>query len=98
MNVTPITAEQLKKLSDNQYKMVKVITDWERSGSGSGMARNLFQGQSDGDNNSTGNSENQHTLYLWYLAYKYDILNAMRQQLRNEFTADGSSIPDVRSV
>ena len=33
-----------------------------------------------------------------HLAYKYNILNAMRQQLRNEFTADGSSAPDVRSV
>ena len=39
-----------------------------------------------------------HILYLWYLAFKYNILTAMRQQLRNEFTADGSSAPDVRSV
>ena len=39
--------------------MVKVIADWERSGSGSGMARNLFQGRSDDDDNSTGSSENQ---------------------------------------
>ena len=39
-----------------------------------------------------------HILYLWHLAYKYNILNAMRQQLRNEFTADGSSTPDVGSV
>ena len=39
--------------------MVKVIADWERSGSDSGMARNLFQGQSDNDDNSAGNSENQ---------------------------------------
>ena len=38
--------------------MVKVIADWKRSGSGSGMARNLFQGRSDDDDNSTGNSEN----------------------------------------
>ena len=60
LDVTPITPEQFKKkLSDNQYKMVKVTTDWERSGSGSGMARNLLQGQSDDDDNSTGNSENQ---------------------------------------
>ena len=122
LNITPITAEQLKKLSDNRYIMVKVIADWERSGSGRGMGRNLLQGQTDNDDNSSGNSENQqserevyefwdgddrqsflherpsHVLYLWHLAYKYDILNAMRQQLRNEFTADGSSAPDVRSV
>ena len=39
-----------------------------------------------------------HILYLWHLAYKYDILTAMRQQLRNELTADGSSAPDVGSV
>ena len=118
LNVTPITAEQLKKLSDNQYKMVKVIVDWERSGSGSSMSRNLLQGRSnDDDDNSIGNSENvqlerdvyefwdgdnrksilrempSHILYLWHLAYKYDILNAVCQQLRDE-----SSAPDVGSV
>ena len=123
LNVTPITAEQLKKLSDNWYKMVKEIADWERSGSGSGMPRNLLQGcTNDDNNNSIGNSENvqseqdiyefwdgdnrksflrerpSHVLYLWHLAYKYGILNAVQQQLRNEFTADGSSAPDVRSV
>ena len=122
LNVTPITAEQFKeKLSDNRYKMVKVIADWERSGSGSGMSRNLLRGRTD-DDDSIGNSENMqserevyefwdgddrksflrerpsHILYLWHVAYKYDILNAMRQQLRNEFTADGSSAPDVGSV
>ena len=85
--------------------MVKVITDWERSRSGRGMARSLLQGQTDDYDNSSGNSENQHSeqevyefwdgddrqsflherpshvLYLWHLAYKYDILNAVRQQL-----------------
>ena len=61
LNVTPITAEQFKKISDNQYKMVKVISDWERSSSGRGMASNLFQGQTDDDDNSTGNSENQQS-------------------------------------
>ena len=89
--------------------MVKVIADWERSGSGRGMARNLLQGWSDNDYISSGNLKNQqseqevyefwdgddrhsflcekpsHVLYLWHLAYKYDILNAVRQQLRNEF-------------
>ena len=42
LNVAPITAEQFKKkFTDNCYKMVKVITDWERSGSGRGMVKNL---------------------------------------------------------
>ena len=41
--------------------MVKVIADWERSGSGSGMARNLFQCHTDDDDNSTGKSENQQS-------------------------------------
>ena len=42
LNVAPITAEQFKKkLTDNHYKMVKVIADWERSGSGRGMVKNL---------------------------------------------------------
>ena len=103
--------------------MVKVITDWERSGSGSGMARTLLQGRNTNDeDDSIGNSENVQSerdvyefldgndrksflrerpcriLYLWHLAYKYDILNAVRQQIRNQFTTDGSSAPDVRSV
>ena len=39
-----------------------------------------------------------HIIYVWHLAYKYDILTAVRQQLQNEFTADGSSTPDVGSV
>ena len=111
-------AKQLKKLSDNRYKMVKVIADWERSGSGSGMSRTLLQGcTNDDDDDSIGNSKNvqlqcdiyefwdgddrksflrerpSHILYLWHLEYKYDILNAVRQQIRNEFTADGTSTP-----
>ena len=103
--------------------MVKVIADWERSGSGSGMSRTLLQGCTNDDNDhSIGNSENvqserdvyefwdgddrksflrerpSHILYIWHLAYKYDILNAVQQQIRNEFTADGSSALDVGSV
>ena len=103
--------------------MVKVIADWERSGSGSGMSRTLLQGRNNNDeDDSIGNSENvqlerdvyefwdgddrksflqerpSHILYLWHLAYKYDILNAVRQQIRNEFTTDGSSTPNVGSV
>ena len=103
--------------------MVKVIADWERSGSGSGMVKTLLQGRNSNDeDDSIGNSENvqserdvyefwdgddrksflrerlSHILYLWHLAYKYDILNAVRQQIRNEFTTDGSSMPDVGSV
>ena len=103
--------------------MVKVIADWERSGSGSGMAKTLLQGcNSSDEDDSIGNSENvqserdvyefwdgddrksflrerpSHILYLWHLAYKYDILNEVRQQIRNEFTTDGSSSPDVGSV
>ena len=55
LNVTPITLEQFqKKLSDNQYKMVKVIADWERSGSGCGMVNNLVD---EGDENERSLSE-----------------------------------------
>ena len=78
--------------------MVKVIVDWERLGSGSGMSRTLLQGRTNNDDDdSIGNSENvqserdvyefwdgddrksflqerlSHILYLWHLAYKYDI-------------------------
>ena len=41
--------------------MVKVIADWERSRSGRGMVRNLLQGWTDTDDNSSGNSENQQS-------------------------------------
>ena len=42
LNVTPITAEQFKKkLNDNRYKMVKVISDWEHSSVGAGMVNNI---------------------------------------------------------
>ena len=102
--------------------MVKVIAEWERSGSGRGMARNIFQARTDDDDNTSGNLENQqseqevyefwdgddrqsflherpsHVLYLWHLAYKYDILNAVRPQLRNEFTTDGSCTSEVGLV
>ena len=47
--MAPITLEQFqKRLSDNQYKMVKVNADWERSGSGRGMINNLVD---EGDEN-----------------------------------------------
>ena len=43
LNVTPITADQFKKkLNDNRYKMVKLISDWERSGAGAGMVNNMI--------------------------------------------------------
>ena len=38
--------------------MVKVIADWDRSGSGSGMLRNLLQGHTNDDDDSIGNSQN----------------------------------------
>ena len=49
LNVTPITADQFKKkLNNNRYKMVKLMSDWERSGAGAGMVNNMI----DDDNNS----------------------------------------------
>ena len=48
-----------KKLTDNRYKMVKVIADWERSGSGRGMVKNLQSStDTDDDNNSDDNDGN----------------------------------------
>ena len=53
LNVAPITAEQFKKnLTDNCYKMVKVIADWERSGSGRGMVKN-YQSLTNNDDEDT---------------------------------------------
>ena len=49
LNVTPITPEQFKKLLNNRYKMVKMITDWERSGAGAGMVDNHMDDNDDDD-------------------------------------------------
>ena len=77
--------------------MVKVIADWERSGSGHGMINNLVD---DGDENEGSMTEARvyefidgddrksflherppHVLYLWHIAYTYDILHNVCQQL-----------------
>ena len=49
LNATAITADQFKKkLNNNRYKMVKLISDWERSGAGAGMVNDMI----DEDDNS----------------------------------------------
>ena len=103
-----VAPEFQKKLNDNRYKMVKVILDWERSGSGQGMLNNLEyhnnENQSkeqvyefvDGDDRKSFLREQPaHVLYLWHLAYKYDILNTVRQQLRSGSSIDGDAGPSV---
>ena len=98
LNVAPISPEQFqKKLLDNHYKMVKVIADWEHSGSGHGMINNLVDDGDDTEGNTTearvyefidGNDRKSflrerppHVPYLWHIAYTYDILHTVRQQL-----------------
>ena len=36
-----------------------------------------------------------HVLYLWHLAYKYDILHTVRQQLWSGSSIDGDAGPSV---
>ena len=58
LNVAPITAEQFKeKLTDNRYKMVKVIADWERSGSGRGMVKNLQSSTNNDDEDTSDDND-----------------------------------------
>ena len=109
LKVAPLTPKEFqKKLNDNRYKMVKVISDWERSGSGRGMLNNLDdhndEKQSkqqvyefvDGDDRKSFVRERPaHVLYLWHLAYKYDILHTVRQQLRSWSSIDGDAGPSV---
>ena len=86
--------------------MVKVISDWERSGSGRGMLNNLddnnekqTQEQVYGDDRKSFLREcPAHVLYLWYLAYKYDILHIVRQQLWSGSSIDGDARPSVDTV
>ena len=115
LNVAPISPEQFqKKLSDNRYKMVKVIADWERSGSGRGMINNLVDDGDDTEGNTTearvyefidGDDRKSflcerppHVLYLWHIAYTYDILHTIRQQLQNDCISEGSHAPSVAST
>ena len=92
MNIAPLTPQQFQKLNDNRYKMDKVISDWEQSGSGCRMLNNLDDNDKqtqeqvyefvDGDGRKSFLHEcPAHVIYLWHLAYKYDILHTVRQQI-----------------
>ena len=88
--------------------MVKVILDWECSGSGHGMLNDL-----DDENNKKRTQEQvyefvdgddrksflhecpAHVLYLWHLAYKHEILHTVRQQLWSGSSIDGDAGPSV---
>ena len=88
--------------------MVKVISDWAHSGSGRGMLSDLDDENNekrtqeqvyefvDGDDRKSFLREcPAHVLYLWHLAYKYDILHTVRQQLRSGSSIDGDAGPSV---
>ena len=114
LNVTPITADQVKKkLNDNRYKMVKLISDWERSGAGAGMVNDMI----DEDNNSQDTAQQYeyefldgddqksflherppHVLYLWHSVHKYGILQTVRQQLEGGSSVDGINVPNVDTI
>ena len=94
--------------------MVKVTADWERSGSGRVMINNLVDYGDDTEGNTTearvyefidGNDRKSflreqppHVLYLWHIAYTYDILHTVHQQLRNDCISEGSHAPSVASI
>ena len=107
--MTPITAEQFKKLHDNRYKMVKLIADWERSGAGAGMVSNHVGDNDDNDEGEPTEYEfidgddhksflreyPSHILYHWHLLHKYGILQKVRQQLVGGSSVDGTNAPNV---
>lgn len=110
LTVSDATGEQLKKkLTDARYKMVKVIADWERSGSGRGMVMSqedeydmdpecLVYAFVDGDDRKNFLREKPyHILYLWHVSYEYGILSTVRQQLSQDASLDGSNAPSVSS-
>ena len=92
--------------------MVKVIADWEHSCSGCGMINTLVddgdgnEGNTtearvyefiDGDNRKSFLRERPpHVLYLWHIAYTYDILHTVRQQLCNDCISEGSHAKVLR--
>ena len=79
---------------------MKVIADWEKSGSGRGQ---VVETDSDyefieGDDRKAFLRERPpHVLYLWHLAKTYGILQTVRQQLTAENSVDGNSVPSVAS-
>ena len=105
--MTPITADQFKKKQNDS--MVKVISDWERSGAGSGMVNNIVV--DDDNNNETEPPEYEfidrddlksflgehppHVVYPWPLSHKYGILRRVRQQLDSGSTVDRTNAPSV---
>ena len=114
LNVTPITADQFKKkLNDNRYKMVKLISDWERSGAGAGMVNDMID-EDDNSQETTKQYEYEflggddqksflrerppHVLYLWHLVHKYGVLRTVRQQLDGGSSVDGINVPSVDTI
>ena len=89
--------------------MVKLITDWERSGAGAGMVDNQVDDNDDDDNGEPMEYEfidgddrksflrerPSHILYLWHLTHKYGILQKVRQQVVGCSSVDGPHAPDV---
>ena len=89
--------------------MVKLITDWEMSGTGAGMVDNHVDDNDDdnegepteyafidGDDQKSFLRERPpHILYLWHLTHKYGILRKVRQQLVGCSSVDGPHAPDV---
>ena len=112
LNVVPITTKQFKKkLNDNHYKMVKVIADWERSGTGAVMVNNIAEDELDkqamqtqyefldGDDRKSFLREcPAHVLYLWHLTHQYGILAKVRQQLHGDFVIDRTNASTVDTL
>ena len=94
--------------------MVKVIADWEHSGSRRGMINNVVDDGDDNEGNTTearvyefidGDDRKSflcerppHVLYLLHIAYTYDILHTVHQQLQNDCISEGSHAPSVASI
>ena len=94
--------------------MVKVIADWEHSRSGRGMINNLVDDSDENEGSMTEarvyefiNGDDRkpflhewppHVLYLWHIAYTYDILHNVHQQLQNDCISEGSNAPSVASI
>ena len=53
----------------------------------------------DGDNRKSFLRERPpHVPYLWHIAYTYDILHTVHQQLQNDCISEGSHAPSVASI
>ena len=94
----PVCGDVLKKkMSDARYKMLDIITKFDKSDQGDGSILEPEDGAEPYIADATQKSAfqgayNSHILYLWQLCDDYDLLNSVKSVLPEEYSVNGSTI------